>query len=113
MAGLGWPERRKPPARTPRGGAFAHGQPGMAALHAFGRPLEPEAAAARNRLASARTALLALPEATRAAFLMHRLAGLDYRAIGLRLGLSAAGVESRIAEACLALADGIDGEREG
>jgi RNA polymerase sigma-70 factor (ECF subfamily) len=69
------------------------------------RPLQDEVLLARERLARVREALASLPERTRDIFLMHRLAGLKYREIAERVGVSVSAVEKHIAKATLRLAE--------
>ena len=61
-------------------------------------------------LRDARAAIERLPERTRTVFLMHRFAGLKYRDIGTRLGISVSAVEKHIARASISLLNWIDDE---
>jgi RNA polymerase sigma factor (sigma-70 family) len=75
------------------------------------RPLQDEVLLARERLSRVREAMLRLPERTREVFLLHRFAGLKYRDIAARFGITVSAVEKHVAKATLFLADWIDDER--
>lgn len=57
----------------------------------------------RNELARMRRAIGALPEPIGAVYRLHLFDGLDYPAIALKVGIDAAEVERRIAEAIIAI----------
>lgn len=69
-----------------------------------------EAAEQAEEMAAFRKALAGLPEAQRTIFILREWEGLDYREIGVRLGLNDGTVKSRLARAREALLAGI---REG
>ena len=68
-----------------------------------------EAAEQAEEMAAFRKALAGLPEAQRAIFLLREWEGLDYREIGVRLGLTDGTVKSRLARAREALLAGMRG----
>ncbi|MHB8528752.1 MAG: RNA polymerase sigma factor [Caulobacteraceae bacterium] len=72
-------------------------------------PMQDEVLAARQRLERVRLGLTKLSVRTREVFLMHRLEGLKYREIALRLGISQSAVEKHIAKAAVFLAGWTDG----
>lgn len=55
-----------------------------------------------------RTAVAALPERTRAVFLLHRVDGLSYKEIAAELGISIRTVEWHVAEAILRIGKALD-----
>lgn len=75
-------------------------------------PLPDEVLIARERLCRARAILDALPERTRAAFMMHRFSGLKYREIAEQFGVSVSAIEKHIARAAHALASSVDGDAD-
>jgi RNA polymerase sigma-70 factor (ECF subfamily) len=77
---------------------------------ADGRPLHSEVLEARERLNRVMAALESLGPRTREVFLMHRLDGLKYREISVRLGITVSAVEKHIAKASLFLVNGVEGE---
>lgn len=68
-------------------------------------PLQDEVIAARARLSRVKEGLAKLPPRTREIFLMHRLQGLKYREIAVKLGISQSAVEKHIAKAALFLTE--------
>jgi RNA polymerase sigma-70 factor (ECF subfamily) len=77
---------------------------------ADGQPLHSEVLEARERLNRVMAALESLGPRTREVFLMHRLDGLKYREISVRLGITVSAVEKHIAKASLFLVNGVEGE---
>lgn len=66
-------------------------------------PLQDEALISQLRLQRAREGIKAMPPRTREVFLLHRLEGLRYREIAVRLGISQSAVEKHMARATMFL----------
>lgn len=73
--------------------------------HPDDAPLQDEVIASRARLSRVKEGLAKLPPRTREIFLMHRLHGLKYREIAVRVGISQSAVEKHIAKATLFLTE--------
>ena len=76
---------------------------------ADGQPLHPEVLAARERLEKVMAALESLGPKTREIFLLHRLDGMKYREIAVRLGITVSAVEKHIAKATLQVTGWMEG----
>lgn len=72
-------------------------------------PTQDEVIDGRARLERVKAGLARLSPRTRDIFLMHRLDGVKYREIALRLGLSESSVEKHIAKAALFLGEWMEG----
>ena len=69
------------------------------------RPLHDEVLVAHERLERVDAALGRLGTRTREVFLMHRVDGLKYREIAVRLGITVSAVEKHVAKAALSLVE--------
>jgi RNA polymerase sigma-70 factor (ECF subfamily) len=72
-------------------------------------PTQDEVIDGRARLERVKAGLVRLSPRTRDIFLMHRLDGVKYREIALRLGVSQSTVEKHIAKAALFLGEWMEG----
>jgi RNA polymerase sigma-70 factor (ECF subfamily) len=77
---------------------------------ADGQPLHPEVLADQERLEKVMAALDSLGPRTREIFLSHRVHGMKYREIAVRLDITVSAVEKHIAKASLFLVNWVQDE---